>query len=369
MPTRKEFLQALTATAAAASLTPSMARAANAGAQGRNTSPGIGLGASFYSFQDELITHRMNTEDCVRALADMGADGIEILGEQSLPDFPNVGDRFLRDWFDTLAKYRARPVCYDCMYDANLITGRLLTEQEAVDIIVRDLKIAKKLGFDLVRAQRTVPVNVLAKSIPFAEKLDVRLSIELHMPLLLDAASMDPYMDMIRRTGTRHFGFVLDFSVFSQRLPRVSRDWCIRRGASPQIAAYVEQAYLQRQPRDATTAEVRKRGGGDEDLHWVAMAYNHSYSEPDAIRPYTAQIMHCHGKVYEMLDDLTEYTIPYDKVVAVLQQAGYNGYICTEYEGQRYLNDAFEVDAVEQTRRHHAMLRKYLGSGVKAMSV
>jgi hypothetical protein len=40
----------------------------------------------------------------------------------------------------------------------------------------------------------------------------------------------------------------------------------------------------------------------------------------------------------------------------VLAAAGYDGYISSEYEGNRHLQDAFPVDSVEQVRRHQRML-------------
>ena len=72
-------------------------------------------------------------------------------------------------------------------------------------------------------------------------------------------------------------------------------------------------------------------------------------------------IFHIHAKFYEMLDDGTEYSIPYDKIVAVLIEGGYNGYLSSEYEGNRHIQDAFPVDSVEQVRRQHAMFERLLG--------
>ena len=63
-----------------------------------------------------------------------------------------------------------------------------------------------------------------------------------------------------------------------------------------------------------------------------------------------------------MLDNYTEFSIPYDKIIPVLQKGGYDGYIASEYEGNRHIQDVQEVDSVEQVRRHQIMLRN-LGVG------
>lgn len=75
---------------------------------------------------------------------------------------------------------------------------------------------------------------------------------------------------------------------------------------------------------------------------------------------YMDRIHNIHGKFYEMTEDLVEPSIPYDEIVAVLKRGGYDGYICSEYEGNRWIEDAHEVDSVEQVRRQQAMLKKLI---------
>jgi hypothetical protein len=44
----------------------------------------------------------------------------------------------------------------------------------------------------------------------------------------------------------------------------------------------------------------------------------------------------------------------------VLKKGGFNGYIASEYEGNRHIQDIYEVDSVEQVRRHQVMLEKMI---------
>jgi sugar phosphate isomerase/epimerase len=85
------------------------------------------------------------------------------------------------------------------------------------------------------------------------------------------------------------------------------------------------------------------------------------YRDPRTMLEYLPYTAHIHGKFYEMLPDGTEYSIPYDEIIPVLIEGGYNGYIDSEYEGNRWIQDVFEVDSTEQLRRHHAMLKRLLG--------
>lgn len=367
MITRKEFLQTL-AGAAASSLVPASALASAAAGSSATSpapaaaSPGkIRRGVTFYSYQDELVLHQMSIEDCVAAVADLGTDGVELIGEEGIPNFPDLSDRWVAQWFEWMDKYHTRPICYDLCYDSNLISGRSLTLKESKDIVVRDLKIANKLGFKIVRAQRTIPADVMEACVPDAEKYDVRMCPEIHAPVLLSSSWLDPYLEVINKTKTKNIGFVVDFGIFVKRPPRVQGGWFVRHGAHEQIAKYVETSYENRQPKDMTLAEVTKMGGNDEDRRWVNSAYAYSNNNPKDLLKFSQYIYHTHAKFYEMTDQYQEYSIPYDEIIAVLTEAGYSGYLSSEYEGQRHINDIMEGNAVEQVRRQHVMLRKLLG--------
>jgi hypothetical protein len=83
--------------------------------------------------------------------------------------------------------------------------------------------------------------------------------------------------------------------------------------------------------------------------------------EPKRMLDYMGRIHNIHGKFYQMTADCVEPSIPYDEIVRVLQQGGYQGYICSEYEGNRWIEDAEEPDSVEQVRRQQVMLARLLG--------
>ena len=76
---------------------------------------------------------------------------------------------------------------------------------------------------------------------------------------------------------------------------------------------------------------------------------------------YMHRIHNIHGKFYQMTEDYVEPSIPYDRIVEVLTAGGYQGYICSEYEGNRWIEDVEEPDSVEQVRRQQVMLARLLG--------
>ena len=48
-------------------------------------------------------------------------------------------------------------------------------------------------------------------------------------------------------------------------------------------------------------------------------------------------------------------------IVPILIEGGYGGYIDSEYEGNRWIQDAFVVDSAAQVKQHQAMLKRLLG--------
>lgn len=106
---------------------------------------------------------------------------------------------------------------------------------------------------------------------------------------------------------------------------------------------------------------VQEMGGTGPAIAMAEVMRHNAAFEPKRMLDYMGMIHNIHGKFYEITEDYVEASIPYDEIVAVLNQGGYDGYICSEYEGNRWIEDAEEPDSVEQVRRHQVMLARLLG--------
>jgi hypothetical protein len=165
------------------------------------------------------------------------------------------------------------------------------------------------------------------------------------------------------RTGTRHAGFVPDMGIYTKRLPRVTRDRMERLGGTPGILHYVSQAYEAGVLAEYVIFDVKKMGGNAIDVAWSEQCRHNVYTNPKRLTEYVPYIFHIHAKFYELVDEHTEYSIPYDRIVAALKAGNYQGYLPSEYEGNRHIQDAFLVDSVEQVRRQHAMFERLIAGG------
>ncbi len=323
---------------------------------------GIKRGVSLYSYQEEYFLRKMSLEDCIAVSAKIGALGIETLAEQMMPGYPHLDDAFyekFRGWMD---RYGTVSTCHDAFLDTKRYKGRGYTDEEVLRDIERDLRHAARIGAKVVRMLIFVSPEWLERAIPLAERYDVKMGIEIHAPWHFDHPWIMRHLEMIARTRTTHVGFVPDMGIFTKRLPRVARDRMERLGGTPKILDYVSGAYEAGVLSEYIIFDVRRMGGNAIDIAWAEQCRHSVYSNPKRLTEYVEYAFHIHAKFYEMLDDGTEYSIPYDKIVAALKAGGYQGYLSSEYEGNRHIQDAFPVDSVEQVRRQHAMLERLLAA-------
>ena len=148
----------------------------------------IRRGVSLYSFQEELFLGRLSLEDCVAFAASIGAKGIEILPEQNIPSFPHVSDHEVGALQALVARHGCHFTCYDMFLDTKLRKGELLSDDEQVASIVRDLTLCNRLGIRAMRILVFVRPDILERCVPHAERLDVHMGVEVHAPWHLDHA-------------------------------------------------------------------------------------------------------------------------------------------------------------------------------------
>lgn len=322
----------------------------------------IKRGVSLYSYQDEYFHRKMNLEDCIKAVSDMGATGVEIIPEQMINEYPNLSDEFLEKWFGWMKTYNVVPTCSDGFLEALLFKNRVLSDDEQVDLMERDIRVASRLGCYVLRTLCTTPTRIIERSLPIAEKYNVKIGLEIHAPLNLDSSWFDPYQALIDKHGSEWFGIIPDMGIFEMTPSRIHKERAIRDGANPKIVDFITDAYMAKFELNKAEADVKKMGPNPADLGWFHKVYRFTlYTNPEVLKKHKDYIFHVHAKFYDMLEDNTDDSLDYENVVKVLQEIGYDGYLSSEYEGNRTIEDAFPVDSVEQVSRQHKMFKRMLG--------
>jgi sugar phosphate isomerase/epimerase len=324
-------------------------------------------GVSLYSFQEELFLGQMTVEDCIAFATSIGANGTELLPEQNLPGFPNYSDAGIGAWKDLLAKYGAVPTCYDMFLDTKQRKDRLMTDDEQVESIRRNLELAHRLGFKLMRILIFVRPDILERCIPFAEQYDVHMGVEVHAPWHLDHAWILRTIEVADRTGSKHIGILPDMGIFMKHYPPEFRDRFLRQGARPDVAALIVDQHEKKIMAEYTIYEVAVTLKGNKAEVAMAETLRHApYANPKRLKDYLPYFKHIQAKFYGMTPDGRDPSIAYDEVIPELIAAGYDGYLSSEYEGNRWIQDVQPVDSREQVRRQHVMFRRLAGETVAA---
>jgi sugar phosphate isomerase/epimerase len=69
------------------------------------------------------------------------------------------------------------------------------------------------------------------------------------------------------------------------------------------------------------------------------------------------RVVFIQAKFHDIDDELEDQQIPWEPVLRALKDAGYTGYLSSEYEGDR-----IPWRAVEQVRRQHSLMRQIADS-------
>ncbi len=285
------------------------------------TTTGPKRGVSLYSYSGEFGFEK-TLEDCFEDIQDMGAHGIEILANTHIENYPYPTNAWVENWFRLLDKYELVPVEYGHWVDSRVLQDRYLTTEESVEFLERDLRLAHRLGFKILRTKMPVisgslePVEnwreIIKGALPLAEKLGLVMCPEIHIPTNLNSKMVADYVDFIKQTGTKAFALNIDFSVFRTAF---------------------------------TPGEFR-------DPDFVA-------NKPEDIIPLLPYVACCHAKFFHVNDDFEETMVPYREVLTILKEHNWDGYLLSEYEGADKYAPGYQVG--DTLRRHHIMMKRILG--------
>ncbi len=144
---------------------------------------------SLYSYQDEYYNGQLDLEGCLRETAKTGATGVELLAEQMIRRFPLPieTEEFREQWFGWLEKYHLEASCYDAFLENHIYDNRMLTLGEQINMMKRDIRLASLLGFKNLRTLVSTPMDVIEGSLDYAEKMGVKIGLEVHAPFSLNS--------------------------------------------------------------------------------------------------------------------------------------------------------------------------------------
>ena len=321
---------------------------------------------SLYSLQNEYLTKRMNLEDIFRFLHQNHVDGVEFLPDQMMHGAPHPTEETLHEWDRLCRDYAIKPVIADIFLNTNLHQNRELTKKECVDLLIEEIKLAHRLGMKMVRLVSMTPAFVLEPLLPYCEKYDVKMGLEIHAGLSFDKQKTKDYIAEMKRLQSPYVGIVVDTGIFCRRVPRVMETYCKALGTSQAPIDFVNELFAQgKDGRDlygpdgdfVPALKALLKSDADTMFAHFADGYEQEpYSVLDDLMPY---LFHVHFKLFEMTEN-GEYSIHYKEILQYLHDHDYDGYVSTEYEGNRWTLPGKPTTEKEQVIAHQKYIHECL---------
>ncbi|MCQ5144453.1 sugar phosphate isomerase/epimerase family protein [Enterocloster bolteae] len=321
---------------------------------------------SLYSLQNEYMTKRMSLEDIFSFMRDNSVDGVEFLPDQMMHDAPDPSEETLKEWDRLCGEYGVKPVISDVFLNTNLYKNRELTKKECVKLLIDEIKLAHRLGMKMIRLVSMTPGYVLEPLLPYCEKYDVKMALEIHAGLSFDKQKTKDYIAEMKRLHSPYIGLVIDTGIFCRRIPRVMENYCREQGTGQAPIDYVNRLF--EAGKDGRVmfdenggfipefAALLKSGADHMYGHFADGYENEPYSVLDELMPY---VFHIHFKLFEMTGQ-GEYSIDYKGFLQYLHDHDYDGYVATEYEGNRWTLAGAPMTEKEQTIAHQEYIRNCL---------
>lgn len=319
---------------------------------------------SLYSYQENFYLGKLDLEGCISEASKTGAEGIELIPEQNCADeYLDPSKDFISKWNDWMQKYNVKPCAIDIFYDYKLYNNRILTMKEQVKQYLDTFRFAQKLGFPVVRGMLTTPIKLIEQMIPYAEDMGLKFGVEIHSPYSVEGDYCKQLYELAEKKNTNAIGIIPDTGIYVKTQSEVIVQKFIRGGAHKEIADYTCQAYVDKVPQQEAAEHIARMNPNEVDHALFKRVYFATYDDPELLAKYSKYILHVHNKCWHMTEDYEEPSIDNENVIRILKESGYDGYIATEFEGQRYFHDvgcAENADEIEEVRRNQEMLKRLL---------
>jgi sugar phosphate isomerase/epimerase len=260
------------------------------------------------------------------------------------------------------------PVCGDVFLNTNLYKNRTLTKKECIELLIKEIKLAHQMGLHLIRLVSMVPYWVQEPLLPYCKEYDVAIAVGVHAGMAFDVQATNDFIKEMKRLDSPYIGLVIDTGIFCRRMPRVVRNYEISIGTSPEVFDYMDSLFAQGTDFHQVLLktgyqypdELKAAMKNEHDKISVPLLdgyENYPLTVLDELIPY---IKHFHLKTFEMTEEGPEYSQDYKELLQYLHDHNYDGYVSTEYEGNRFTLAGQPFQEKEQVAMQQAYLKKLL---------
>jgi Domain of unknown function (DUF6379)/Xylose isomerase-like TIM barrel len=327
------------------------------------------LGVTLYSFTPDFHAGRYTFDDLIVRAAELGlGPGLEVIGFQSFRDFPHVSSDTEKRFRRLVDEHGWELSCLDGNVDIAVRADRLLDEDELVEYMDAQLATAGRLGFPVLRIQNAATPVVVERLLPTAERLDVKLGMEIHAPETVESPWVLALRELYERLDSPYLGFIPDFGASTRGISPSVFETFRAKGVSEELLDAIAGRWDELGEREFEAHEeignlirlAHSMGAGDHAVNLAVFAVGiHGHQDPQAWREILPHVVHVHGKFFDIGSDGREPVVPLEELLDVLVDGGYRGCVSSEYEGWHWNTqpDAFDMVARQQALCRGALAR------------
>lgn len=322
------------------------------------------FGTTLYALTNEFLSRRYTFEELLEETSKRHTGpGVEIVGFQSIRGFPVVTDEFADRFKMLVDKYHLAPTSLGINADQEIRRGTIMSVDEMVAYHEPQLRAAAKLGFPVARYQYGAGPEVIRRLAPLAEKLNVKLGLEIHAPQHANHPDVLKFREMYDKVGSPYLGWIPDFSSTAKTVPPSLLAHFRDKGVPDDLIALALEVW--HGAGDAQTRmgqyKERARAAGANEIHLNELSLifpMFGHEDPRGWLELMPAVVHIHGKFFGFDAAGNEEAIDYAALLPLFRDNGYKGYMSSEWEGHMYS----DADAFEMIERHQAMCRRILAA-------
>lgn len=317
------------------------------------------LGVSLYGFTQQFVEEDgYGFEQMFQALNRLGIKKFEVVGAQMFQHYPNPTDEELDEVLKLAEKYNVTPFSYGGYVDFAKHSDHDMTDDEMMNEVTFDLMTAHKLGCEYIRGFG-IPVHLYPRVAQMAEFYGVKVCYEIHAPERPSDPHIQELAKIFDELQSPWVGFVPDFGCYIERPNVLHIVRFLGLGAKMENLQFIIDNRWNGYTEESMTKKIEEMGGGLAEKMAVSEWFGFMSFAPADIEGFKTVLRHSkyfHAKFYHIGEDCVETTIPYETLLGLIAETGFEGTIMIEYEGHSfYLNDA-----EEQIGRHIKMEKRIM---------
>lgn len=209
-----------------------------------------------------------------------------------------------------------------------------MTKSEIIESFENDLSIASKMRFGCVRTLPSTPLYVIPDLAAMAERQKIKLGIELHAPYTIHHPLFQKIIEKIKEIDSPYLGLIPDFGAWVERIPTILLQNFRDRSVPDETAELLRDSYAKGESFEVVKQKILSTGIGSNAQWAIGMCYHIlSNGKPGDVKEIMPYVIHVHAKFWDVDREGVDGGIDYDKLLPIIAESGYTGYLSSEFEG------------------------------------